>query len=159
MVTMNKVSVICLFFFWIGMSGEVSAACNTDRISLRGDWGRADFFIEIADDPEERSLGLMFREKLPMSAGMLFIFDKPQAVTFWMKNTFIPLDILFFDQQGVVKKIHSMAQPEDLTSIAGGNNIKYVLEINGGLARQLGISVGSEMRHPSIEQSMATWLC
>ncbi|MCY4304254.1 MAG: DUF192 domain-containing protein [Aestuariivita sp.] len=156
---MNKIVIICFIFFSIGTGVKAGVSCNIDRISLRGDWGQANFSVEIADDPQERSLGLMFRDRLPMSVGMLFIFDKPQTVAFWMKNTFISLDMIFFDQKGIVKKIHSMAQPEDLTSISGGKDIRFVLEINGGLANQLGISVGSEMRHPAIEQSKAAWVC
>ncbi len=134
------------------------AACDLDRVDIRGDWGQARFTIEVADDIEERSLGLMHRENLPTGAGMLFAYDEPQRVVFWMKNTLIPLDMLFVDATGLVTRIHENAVPQDLTQIEGGRQVMFVLEINGGLARRLGIVEGSELRHPIIGAD-AVWPC
>ena len=134
------------------------ANCADDRVDLRGDWGQARFSVELADDPETRSRGLMFRENLPLSAGMLFAYERPQRVAFWMRNTPIALDMIFADETGVVQRIQENAVPFDETSIEGGDGIQYVLEINGGLAARMGIEVGSEMRHPSIGD-MAVWAC
>lgn len=134
------------------------AACESDRVDIRGDWGQARFTVEVADDPEERSVGLMNREVLATGAGMLFAYDGPQSVVFWMKNTLIPLDMIFLDAQGQVARIHENAVPQDLSHIEGGDNIMFVLEINGGLARRLGIIEGSELRHPAIGAD-AAWTC
>ena len=127
-------------------------------MDLRGEWGVAGFNVEVADDPEERSLGLMHRTELPFSAGMLFVYEEPQRAVFWMKNTLIPLDMIFMEPTGVVTHIHENAKPRDLTGIEGGDNVQFVLEINGGLSRRLGISVGSELRHPKIGDA-AAWAC
>lgn len=151
--------------FWlialITVFGPVAsyAACTPERVSLRGNYGEAHFNVEIADDPQERSQGLMFRETLPQSSGMLFIYDAPQSVSFWMKNTLIPLDMIFVDETGTVRRVAPMAIPGDLTSIPGGDDILVVLEINGGLARRLGIEAGAVMRHPVFSSDVAVWPC
>ena len=136
-----------------------SAACAPDTLELRGPSGSQRFSVEIADDPAEQAQGLMFREKMATSAGMLFVFAKPKHAQFWMKNTLIPLDIIFADASGVVTRVHAGAVPGDLTPIDGGEGVAIVLEINGGLAKRMGIAAGSEMRHPLIAQSGAIWPC
>ncbi|MGB1035259.1 MAG: DUF192 domain-containing protein [Primorskyibacter sp.] len=139
------------------LASAASATCTTDRIALRGDWGQAQFTIHVADDPAERSRGLMFVEAMPRFSGMLFVYEQPQRVAFWMKNTLIPLDMIFADARGVVQHVHVNAQPQDLTTIPGGEAIQYVLEINGGLSRVLGIAPGTQLRHPAIPD--AAWAC
>ncbi len=140
-------------------AGAAHSACVDDRIELRGDWGTARFRIEVADDREERAQGLMHRESMATTAGMLFVYERPQAVAFWMRNTLIPLDMIFIDETGLVQHIHENAVPLDETPIPGGQNIQFVLEINGGMASRLGITEGSEIRHPSVEQGEAVWPC
>ncbi|MCV2864688.1 DUF192 domain-containing protein [Defluviimonas sp. WL0075] len=135
------------------------AGCSDDVAELRWDGGSARFRVEIADSPEERARGLMYRESMSSGAGMLFVFDRPREVGFWMKNTLIPLDMLFVEPDGRVAKVHENAIPHDETLIPGGANIAYVLEINGGLARRLGISEGAELRHPAMDQGRALWPC
>jgi uncharacterized membrane protein (UPF0127 family) len=76
-----------------------------------------------------------------------------------MENTLIPLDMVFMDDTGTVQHIHENAVPLDRTPIPGGNDIQYVLEVNGGMTETLGITVGSEMRHPGIDQDLAVWPC
>ncbi|MCV6595098.1 MAG: DUF192 domain-containing protein [Silicimonas sp.] len=139
-------------------AGSGLADCAPTRVDLRGDWGVARFSVELADDPAERSQGLMHRETLARSAGMLFVYDHPQRVSFWMRNTLIPLDMIFLDGAGRVSRIHENAIPLDETAIEGGDDIQYVLEINGGLSAQLGLTPGSELRHPSIGPAPA-WPC
>jgi uncharacterized membrane protein (UPF0127 family) len=134
------------------------AVCAEDQVDLRGDWGSARFSVEVADDTGERAEGLMFRESLPRSAGMLFIYPQPQRVQFWMKNTLIPLDMIFADDRGVVTRVRSQAVPGDLTPIDGGPGVVAVLEINGGLAEAMGIGPGSELRHPALGDD-AAWSC
>lgn len=135
------------------------AECRADSVQLRGDWGQIAFSVEIADEPRERARGLMYRRTLPRGAGMLFVYEHPQNVRFWMKNTLIPLDMLFLDRSGRVTRIHEMARPGDLTPIDGGDAVFAVLEINGGLARRYGITEGSVMRHPAFAGGPAAWPC
>jgi uncharacterized membrane protein (UPF0127 family) len=140
-------------------AGSVSAACSESAVDLRGDWGSARFTVEVADDAAERAQGLMNRPSMPRSAGMLFLYEAPQRATFWMRNTLIPLDMIFMDPTGTVTRIHENAVPLDETTIDGGPGVQAVLEINGGLARAIGIDVGSELRHPGLDQSVAAWPC
>lgn len=132
-------------------------ACSDETLYLRGDFGQARFSIDLAATPKERNRGLMFVKKMPASYGMLFVYDRPQRVAFWMKNTLIPLDMIFADARGVVQNVHANSVPGDLTSIPGKGQIQYVLEINGGMARMLGIGPGTELRHPAIAD--AAWPC
>jgi len=149
-----------LTLIFMATSGVAQTApCDEGRLSIRGDWGQAAYSVEIADTPQLRQQGLMFRESMARGAGMLFVFDKPQSVGFWMKNTLIPLDMLFIDQTGVVKRVHSNAIPGDLTTIPGGDGIFAVLEINGGLAQSYGIVEGSEIRHPAFANGPPVWAC
>ena len=111
------------------------------------------------DDAAERSRGLMFRESLPKFEGMLFVYETPQPVAFWMRNTLIPLDMLFFDGGGRLVRIKENAAPHDETPVVGGEAIRYVLEINGGLAAELGIDPGAEIRAPALDQAAAAWPC
>ncbi|MCR8725576.1 DUF192 domain-containing protein [Frigidibacter sp. ROC022] len=143
-----------------GTAGQAGAgSCAEDRVDLRGPHGKARFSVEIADTVEERALGLMNRDKMAASHGMLFIYDREQPVAFWMENTLIPLDMLFIDSHGVVQTVHANARPLDRTSIPSGVPVQMVLEINGGLAARLGIEPGSELRHPRLDQAEAAWPC
>ncbi|MEE4347003.1 MAG: DUF192 domain-containing protein [Paracoccaceae bacterium] len=137
----------------------VQPACRADTVYLRGDWGQARFNVELADTPPTRSRGLMFRESMPRSSGMLFVYEQPQRATFWMRNTLISLDMIFADETGVVRHVHHEAIPGDETTIDGGSGILTVLEINGGLARAMGIVPGSQLRHPALDPATAAWPC
>tara|TARA_R110002096_G_scaffold350602_2_gene543817 strand:- start:8400 stop:8858 length:459 start_codon:yes stop_codon:yes gene_type:complete len=134
--------------------------CSEGTVDLRlAGGGQARFSIELADDAAERSRGLMFRETMPRSAGMLFVYERPQRAVFWMKNTVLALDMIFADAAGVVKTVHSNAIPYDETPIDGGEGIVAVLEINGGLAERMGITPGAVLRHPALNQTTAAWPC
>lgn len=150
----------CLLAFVIGAGSAVAAErCSLTSVDLRGDWGQAHFNVEVADDAKEQQFGLMFREKLPASSGMLFVYTRPRQAVFWMKNVPIPLDMIFMDKTGRVMRIAQNARPFDETRIDGGEDIQLILEINGGMAQGLGISVGSELRHPLIDSAIALWPC
>ncbi len=135
------------------------AECLPERAELRWPGGGARFNVEIADTAEERARGLMFRETMPVGAGMLFVYDRPQRVAFWMKNTLIPLDMLFLDEEGRVRRIARDARPGDETQIPGGDGIRLVLEINGGLAARLGIPEGATLMHPAVDPDRAALPC
>ncbi|MDZ7711394.1 MAG: DUF192 domain-containing protein [Roseovarius sp.] len=137
----------------------LAAECRDDMVHLRGPEGEAAFRVEVADTKAERAQGLMHRERLAASAGMLFVYPHPQRVGFWMKNTLIPLDMIFMDAGGTVRRIGHEAQPHDTRPVMGGGGIQTVLEINGGLARRIGIAEGWQMRHPAVDQDAAAWPC
>jgi uncharacterized membrane protein (UPF0127 family) len=121
--------------------------------------GQAEFTVEVVDTDETRAKGLMFRQYLSKFSGMLFVYDFPQSVSFWMQNTLIPLDMIFLDQTGTVMNVHSNAIPLDKTVIFGGDSVFAVLEINGGLSQKLRISQGAVLQHPAFDRKIAAWAC
>lgn len=140
-------------------AGAAVAACDPGQAELRGGARVVRFAVELADDADERARGLMFRPSMASSAGMLFVYERPQHAVFWMKNTLIPLDMIFADATGLVTHVHENAVPMDETTILGGRDVTYVLEINGGLAGRLGIAPGAVMRSDLIAQAGAAWAC
>ncbi|MEM9468840.1 MAG: DUF192 domain-containing protein [Pseudomonadota bacterium] len=106
-----------------------------------------DFNVALALTREEQAQGLMFVEEMADNQGMLFFFGAEAPRSFWMKNTLIPLDILFVKLDGSIMHIHENAIPKDETSIPSNGNAGAVLEINGGLAKKLGIQVGDTINH------------
>ncbi|WP_171121540.1 MULTISPECIES: DUF192 domain-containing protein [unclassified Ruegeria] len=148
-----------LAFISLLWTEDALAACRADRVNLKNDKMQAGFDVELAITPQERSRGLMFRESLPTRSGMLFVFDPPQPVVFWMKNTLIPLDIIFIDRAGVITHIHQGAVPGDLTPIEGGDSVFAVLEINAGLSARYSITPGTEVQHEIFAQGPAIWPC
>ena len=147
-----------LFGLVLLLPAAAHAACSENRVEIRGDFGQAQFSVEVADDNQERAQGLMFRESLPTSSGMLFLYERPSRLSFWMRNTLIELDMIFLDSTGVIQHVHHRAQPHDETPISGGRGIA-VLEINGGLAERLGIQAGDQLRHPFFADGPAIWPC
>jgi uncharacterized membrane protein (UPF0127 family) len=143
----------------VGLALPAAAACRPAVVVLRGEGGQARFAVEVAQTEEARARGLMFRDRLPRSSGMLFVYPEPIRATFWMKNTLIPLDMIFADASGRVTRVHAMAVPGDETLIDGGPGVRAVLEINGGLAARLGIAAGSEMQHPAFAAGDPAWPC
>lgn len=142
-----------------------SPDCAGDRASFATDRGIESFRIEIADTVEERAQGLMFRREVPAGSGMLFIYDRAVPVSFWMRNTLVPLDLIFLDARGVIRHIHRMARPLDETPIPGAAagdpqpDRLMVLEIAGGEADRLGLAEGQPMAHPRLDAAAAAWPC
>ncbi|WP_245904225.1 DUF192 domain-containing protein [Roseicyclus mahoneyensis] len=153
------ISLLAATFAALVLPHAAEAACSEDRLEMRGDFGIVRFRVVIADTPQLRARGLMHVPEMPRMSGMLFVYERPQSVSFWMENTLIPLDMIFADETGLVRRIHENAVPLDRTSIPGGDGIQYVLEINGGMAATLGLSEGDQMRHPAIVQDIAAWPC
>lgn len=141
-------------------TAQAAASCEIDRIeAFPTDSEVAAFIIEIADDPGEQAQGLMFRPSMPADAGMLFIFDPPRPASFWMQNTMIPLDMLFIGDDG---RVESISERRDTYSQRVSNSdgpVRAVLEINGGLARQLGIGPGTQLRHPAFRAAPEEFRC
>jgi len=120
-------------------------AMETRELAVETRQGPLTYFIEVARTPSERSQGLMYREELARDHGMLFDFGQPQHVSFWMKNTPLPLDLLFADAEGVIVRIHAQAEPFSETLIPSGQPVRYVLEIIGGSAAERGIRTGDRL--------------
>lgn len=130
-----------------------AAACSsTPTVSLRGHV----FKVEIADSDAERTRGLMYRDQMAADAGMLFLFERQEAQAFWMKNTRIPLDILYFDQSWILVGWSLNTPPCSL-----GNNCpsypsqapaRYVLELNAGTAERIGAKFGDLLTLSGIDQ-------
>ena len=106
------------------------------------------FQVEVADNDERRAYGLMHRDSMPADHGMIFDFKRDQPVAMWMRNTRLPLDMLFIDRDGLVTRIHQRAVPFDETAIDSGGPVRSVLELNGGTAARLGLKPGDVVRHP-----------
>jgi uncharacterized membrane protein (UPF0127 family) len=145
--------------FFAIFTTDLAAACDASRVELRGDWGKARFRVSIADTPQTRARGLMFVEEMPRSAGMLFVFDDDRVRTFWMRNTLISLDILYFDATGAWVSAQENAVPLDETTLPSDGPARYVLEINGSLVERFGMDETTVMRHPAVEQAGAAWPC
>ncbi|MEM8822481.1 MAG: DUF192 domain-containing protein [Pseudomonadota bacterium] len=143
---------------WL-VAGAAAASCSVERLDLRGEFGTVRFQAELALTPEEHARGLMFREEMARLSSMLFVFPQPRERTFWMRNTLIPLDIIFLDDSGTITRIHENAVPLDETVIPSNGPARAVLEINGGLAADLGLAVGDELRSPVMPQDLAAWPC
>jgi len=103
---------------------------------------------EVADTEQLRRRGLMYRQRLPKGQGMLLLWDKPGFAALWMKNTLIPLDMVFMDGDGVITYIHENARPGDLRPISAGRPTLAVLEIAAGEAKRLGLKVGDRVALP-----------
>lgn len=130
------------------------AACSDEaKLTIHSTNGDHTFNIEVVDTAESRAQGLMYRQELAPDAGMLFDFLDDREVSFWMRNTFIPLDMIFITGEGVVKNIHVNARPHDPTGIPSDGPVQFVLEIPGGRSVELGIEAGDTVTHPRIEAS------
>jgi len=122
----------------------VAAAASTPTVVLHGRDGRnITVRVELARTEAERTRGLMYRNHLEPDAGMLFLFPRPATLAFWMKNTLIPLDMLFLDSERRVVGIVENAAPETETPRQVGGDSQFVLEVGGGLTRQWGVTAGS----------------
>ena len=106
------------------------------------------FKIEVAETPEQMEQGLMFRTSLAPDSGMLFVYPQPTVATMWMRNTLIPLDMLFVDAQGRIVNIHQRAVPQSDNVIPAAAPVRAVIELNGGTAARLGIEPGDQVIYP-----------
>jgi uncharacterized membrane protein (UPF0127 family) len=127
------------------------AACSDEnRAVLHTAKGEFAFHVEIADNDAERAKGLMFRQELAADAGMLFDFGQERQTSFWMQNTYIPLDMIFISAEGIVKNIHVNARPLDTTAIPSDGPVRFVLEIPGGRSQEIGLAVGDRLENDRV---------
>ena len=109
------------------------------------------FFNTSIKTEEEKKIGLMFRKTLAKNAGMLFLYKREALRLMWMKNTFIPLDILFIDKNGVIKRVVKRTIPHSLATISSRQSVLAVLELRGGITSSLEIKKGDRIEHPAFK--------
>lgn len=127
---------------------EAAARLPTVELIAETASGRHPFIVEVARSPGEQARGLMFRDHLAPDRGMLFPFDPPSPASFWMKNTLIPLDMIFIRADGTVARIAENTVPQSLESVESGEPVSAVLEIAGGRARQIGLRPDDRISWP-----------
>lgn len=120
------------------------------KIEIASKAGTRPFTVEMAVTDEERSRGLMFRKELPDGTGMLFDFKQEQEVGFWMKNTYIPLDMIFIRADGTIRRIAANTEPLSERTVPSSGAVRYVLEVIGGTAKKLGIEPGDKVSGPPL---------
>ena len=144
----------CLFFLPLLLLAAAPGALAqlatfaTAPLTIVTAGGPRQFTVELATTPAQMEQGLMFRKSLAPDAGMLFDYTAPSMAMMWMKNTLIPLDMLFVDAQGRIVNIHERAVPGSLATISAAAPARAVIELNGGTAARLGIRPGDRVMFP-----------
>ncbi len=141
----HRLAVLLLL---LTLSTAVAACADEPRVALNAPDGssRAVVKVEVANTPSSRELGLMYRKHLDEDAGMIFVFPKAQPESFWMKNTILPLDMIFADEHGKVLGIVENAEPFSERSLSVDGDSLYVLEVNGGFSQRHHIKAGDQMK-------------
>jgi uncharacterized membrane protein (UPF0127 family) len=134
--------------FLAASAGAPAVGEGLQSLTIETSTGRHVFQVEVASDDASRERGLMDRRYMAADHGMLFEFDRDAPVAFWMKNTYIPLDMIFIASSGVVTHVAADAEPLSERIIPSGGPCVAVLELNGGTAASIGLKVGDKIRHP-----------
>ena len=146
---MRLVVVVSLFLVY--NLCEVSASVKSELSIITSNGSKHNFLVEVAKTEEEKKIGLMFRKTLAKNAGMLFLYKREALRLMWMKNTFIPLDILFIDKNGVIKRVVKRSIPHSLATISSRQSVLAVLELRGGITSSLEIKKGDRIEHPAFK--------
>lgn len=131
-----------------GIGAQAQAIFERSKLSIETAQGSHEFDIELALAPDQQSQGLMFRRELAADAGMLFFHQRERVASMWMRNTFVPLDMLFATADGKIVHIVERTVPQSLTTITAGKPVRAVLEVNAGTVRRLAIKSGDRLIHP-----------
>lgn len=145
-----KARILRALTLLFALSALAACAAGEGQLCVETTSGVHEFQVEIADNDQERAKGLMFRTELGANEGMLFDFQIEKPVSFWMRNTLIPLDMIFAKSDGTIVRIHANARPQDPTPIASGEPVRFVFEIPGGRAKEIGLEAGAKLQHPCI---------
>lgn len=149
---MARIAVFVFLMISAPVVAQEPVTFETDELRIETEDGRVyPFAIELAISPEQQRRGLMFRDHLADDAGMLFLNTDDRIRRFWMKNTFIPLDILFIRADGTIANIARMTEPESERLIKSTGPVRAVLELRGGLTRELSISAGDRVVYPWLD--------
>lgn len=132
-------------------NSEAMPPLPTEELTIVNPRGSHDFQVEVVREPDDMRRGLMFREDVPQGTGMLFHFGKPHRIAMWMKNTIVPLDMLFINAQGIIVDIAENTTPFSLTPIVSNAPALAVLELKAGASNRYGISEGDRVEHPIFE--------
>lgn len=155
---LKKIILIALLIFPLAACFEKTpAADNTSPLTIiTSNRTEKNYQVELALTQQQQMQGLMHRTEMDEDAGMLFYFGGGEAErSFWMKNTLIPLDMIFIKADGTIHHIHENAVPNDLTGIRSQGPVAAVLELNGGESRKSGITVGNRVIHQLFSQNRA----
>ncbi|NSX90919.1 DUF192 domain-containing protein [Agrobacterium tumefaciens] len=150
---MVKSAVMALLFFTLAGTAQSQERqiFSSEPLTIETASGKThDFVAELALDNAQREQGLMFRKSMPPENGMLFDFGEARDVAMWMRNTLIPLDMLFIARDGRITHIHENAVPHSEAIISSRGPVKFVLELNGGTAKRYGIKPGDMVRSAQI---------
>ncbi|GER00359.1 hypothetical protein JCM17845_09820 [Iodidimonas gelatinilytica] len=144
---------LALTWLWAGLLAPMGAAqtpqsLETMPLIVESENGTHHFTVEFANDPEERSIGLMFRKEMPEDHGMLFDMGMPVRASFWMKNTDLPLDLIFIKTDGTIANIGTGVPHQISPPVQSRGRVLGVLELNEGTAKKLGIKPGDRVLHP-----------
>lgn len=140
-------------FALVLMAQATGYATGTGTLVLKSDTGDHSFNIEVAKTAQEKALGLMHRRSLPDNAGMLFLYDRPQPAAMWMKNTHIPLDMVFISAAGRVHRIETHTEPFSKVLIPSGGDVAAVLELNAGQTDKIGLKPGDKVIYPGLGEN------
>jgi uncharacterized membrane protein (UPF0127 family) len=138
-------ALVVLIVALVASAAGFAKAAELQTLEIASKTGVHAFQVEMAITPEEKERGLMFRRELPEGQGMLFDFQFDQNVAFWMKNTYIPLDMLFIRGDGRILRIAENTEPLSERNIPSGGPVRAVLEVIGGTAKKLGIAAGDHV--------------
>jgi len=141
-------AALSLLTLTLPLSGGTVVAQDLQPLEIATKTGVQIFGVELAVTPEEQAKGLMFRRELPEKQGMLFDFHREQPTSFWMKNTYIPLDMIFIRADGRILRIAENTVPLSEAMVPSGGPVRAVLEVIGGTAKKLGIAPGDRVKHP-----------
>lgn len=131
-------------------SAQQLLSFSTGELTITSANGEHRFRIELALDDPHREQGLMYRRAMDPDAGMLFVYDHPMEITMWMKNTILPLDMIFIRADGTVLRVAERAVPQSLVVIPSGGPARAILEVNAGTASRLGIKPGDKVSSPAL---------
>jgi uncharacterized membrane protein (UPF0127 family) len=145
----SRIAAACLIVFALFLP-PVAEAAGTGTLVLKTDSGEHSYTVEVADTDRERAKGLMFRRSLPKKSGMIFLYDPPQPVGMWMRNTYIPLDMVFITAKGTVRRVETNTQPFTTDIILSGGPVAAVLELNAGEAAEIGLKPGDRVVFPGL---------
>ncbi|MBZ8134561.1 hypothetical protein CLD20_14870 [Afifella sp. IM 167] len=146
-----RLAALVIAAFMLLVPAAVAAEGPMEPLKIAGSKGMHTFHVELARNQQERSRGLMYRRSLAADRGMLFDFGTDRSITMWMKNTYIPLDMIFIGSDHKVSRIAKETTPFSEDTIASGKPARYVLEVPGGTADRLGIRPGAEVSGKAIE--------
>ena len=138
----------CVLMVALVEAAPASITFEESSLTIDATHDSFEFRVELAVSPAQRSQGLMFREDLDEDRGMLFDFGRPQVASMWMRNTYVPLDMLFIDAAGRITQIAADTQPLSDTVVASREPVRAVLELRGGVSAKLGIEPGHRVIHP-----------